>query len=306
MIYYIKQKWFQSAQVCVLLILEWGLQAAASLLMIQTFDAIFRLNAHDFLFWTGINLVTWGLYFATSCLREIVQARTIRILNNEVRHDLYRTLLEKSYQDFHKQDSGEYISWLTNDVKQMESLAWKPFFECVGRGAQVCWCILALTSIHWSLVVAAGIISLLMWFVPKVFEKRLERRGKDCSEKQASAVGELKDLLSGFDIFRLFQKEKHFLEQADASSELLEKPSYRLKRAPDHCLWVDGLCECGFPVYHGCFGHVPGLQRQGQRGRFCRCWKPHRRCGNRFGRDYKKSPVLLCRKAIFSENPVPN
>lgn len=231
MIYYIKQKWFQSAQVCVLLILEWGLQAAASLLMIQTFDAIFRLNAHDFLFWTGINLVTWGLYFATSCLREIVQARTIRILNNEVRHDLYRTLLEKSYQDFHKQDSGEYISWLTNDVKQMESLAWKPFFECVGRGAQVCWCILALTSIHWSLVVAAGIISLLMWFVPKVFEKRLERRGKDCSEKQASAVGELKDLLSGFDIFRLFQKEKHFLEQADASSELLEKPSYRLKRA---------------------------------------------------------------------------
>ena len=228
MIYYIKQKWFQSAQVCVLLILEWGLQAAASLLMIQTFDAIFRLNAHDFLFWTGINLVTWGLYFATSCLREIVQARTIRILNNEVRHDLYRTLLEKSYQDFHKQDSGEYISWLTNDVKQMESLAWKPFFECVGRGAQVCWCILALTSIHWSLVVAAGIISLLMWFVPKVFEKRLERRGKDCSEKQASAVGELKDLLSGFDIFRLFQKEKHFLEQADASSELLEKQGFCL------------------------------------------------------------------------------
>ena len=44
-------------------------------------------------------------------------------------------------------------------------------------------------------------------------------------------MGELKDLLSGFDIFRLFQKEKHFLEQADASSELLEKPSYRLKRA---------------------------------------------------------------------------
>ena len=95
MIYYIKQKWFQSAQVCVLLILEWGLQAAASLLMIQTFDAIFRLNAHDFLFWTGINLVTWGLYFATSCLREIVQARTIRILNNEVRHDLYRTFWKK-------------------------------------------------------------------------------------------------------------------------------------------------------------------------------------------------------------------
>ena len=117
MLYCIRKKWLQSAQVCFLLVCEWGLQAAASLFMIKTFDAIFCLNVHDFFFWTGINLGTWGLYFATSCLREIVQARTIRILNNEVRHDLYRTLLEKSYQDFHVQDSGEYLSWLTNDVK---------------------------------------------------------------------------------------------------------------------------------------------------------------------------------------------
>lgn len=231
MLYYIRKKWLQSAQVCFLLVCEWGLQATASLFMIKTFDAIFCLNVHDFLFWTGINLGTWGLYFATSCLREIVQARTIRILNNEVRHDLYQTLLEKSYRDFHVQDSGEYLSWLTNDVKQIENLAWKPFFECFGRIAQVCWCILALMALHWSLVAAALIISLLMWFVPKVFEKSLGQRGKDCSEQQASAVGTLKDLLSGFDIFRLFQKEKHFLEQADASSELLEKPAYRLKRA---------------------------------------------------------------------------
>lgn len=231
MLYYIRKKWLQGVQVCFLLICEWGLQALASLLMIKTFDAIFRLDVHDFLFWTGINLGTWGLYFATSCLREIVQARTIRILNNQVRHDLYRTLLGKSHQDFHVQDSGEYISWLTNDVKQIENLAWKPFFECVGRVAQVCWCILALTAIHWSLVAAAFVISLLMWFVPKVFEKNLAQRGKDCSEQQASAVGVLKDLLAGFDIFRLFQKEKRFLEQADASSELLEKPAYCLKRA---------------------------------------------------------------------------
>ena len=128
MLYYIKKKWFQSAQVCFLLVVEWGLQALASLIMIKTFDAIFRLDVPNFLFWTGINLATWGAYFATSCLREIVQARAIRILNNQVRHDLYRTLLGKNNQDFHGQDSGEYISWLTNDVKQIENLAWEAIF----------------------------------------------------------------------------------------------------------------------------------------------------------------------------------
>ena len=37
-------------------------------------------------------------------------------------------LLQKGYQDYHKQDSGEYLSWMTNDVKQIEQLAWNPLF----------------------------------------------------------------------------------------------------------------------------------------------------------------------------------
>ena len=65
-------------------------------------------------------------------------------MNNQVRHDLYLSLLDKTHTSYHSQDTGEYISWLTTNVKQIERLAWEPFFSCVGNVALVVWCILAL------------------------------------------------------------------------------------------------------------------------------------------------------------------
>lgn len=80
-----------------------------------------------------------GGYFLVCYLRESAQARVVRALNNDLRHDLCCQLLQKGYQDYHKQDSGEYLSWMTNDIKQIEQLAWNPFFNCVGRASQVLW-----------------------------------------------------------------------------------------------------------------------------------------------------------------------
>ena len=41
-----------------------------------------------------------------------------------VRRDLYLSLLDKPHADYHSRDTGEYLSWLTNNVRQIENLAW--------------------------------------------------------------------------------------------------------------------------------------------------------------------------------------
>ena len=60
-----------------------------------------------------------------------MEARAVRDLNNQVRHDLYLSLMDKSHAAYHSQDTGEYISWLTTNIKQMEHLAWGPFFSSI-------------------------------------------------------------------------------------------------------------------------------------------------------------------------------
>ncbi len=155
---YLRKNWKKSTLVCLLQIVEWGFQAGVQLLLMQVFDKALSLDLKAFLFWSAVDMAAWGGYFLVCYLRESAQARVVRALNNDLRNDLCCQLLQKGYQDYHKQDSGEYLSWMTNDIKQIEQLDWNPFFNCVGRASQVLWGIVVLLSLHWSLM-AASLVS---------------------------------------------------------------------------------------------------------------------------------------------------
>ena len=222
---YLRKNWKKSALVCLLQIVEWGFQAGVQLLLMQVFDKALSLDLKAFLFWSAVDMAAWGGCFLVCYLRESAQARVVRALNNDLRHDLCCQLLQKGYQDYHKQDSGEYLSWMTNDVKQIEQLAWNPFFNCVGRASQVLWGIVVLLSLHWSLMAASLVSALIMWALPKLFEKRLEQLGRLCSERQAAGVSALKDLLSGLDVLRFFGQKGRFLRKGGQASDQIEQSS---------------------------------------------------------------------------------
>lgn len=229
MFYYLKKNWKISLFVCLIQVSLWGMQAAIQLLLMETFDAAMALKFNTFMYWTMLSLLFWGVYFIFGIAQGYFQAKAIRVLNNQVRYDLYLSLLNRSYNDYHALDSGSYISWLTNNIKQIENLAWNPFFNGVGRVAQIIWSMIALTLIDWTLLVASLVIALIMWYMPKLFEKKMESMGSEYSSEQAIAVGRMRDLISGLYVLRLFGKESTFLKKGNMVSEQIEFSSFRFK-----------------------------------------------------------------------------
>ncbi len=226
--YYLKKNWKISSLVCFLQTCEWGIQAVHQLLLMKTFAAAMALDFNAFIYWTFISLGVWGVYFGIGITRDYFQAQAIKKLNNDLRHDLYLTLLNKDYVEYHSQDTGEYISLLTNNIRQIELLAWVPFFNGVGRMAQIIFSIVALAFIDWILLLAAILTALIMWLAPKLFEKKMEDMGKMNERVQSKAVSSLKDLLSGFYVLRLFGRESLFVEAGDKTSNGMEEANFRL------------------------------------------------------------------------------
>ncbi|MDE7220493.1 MAG: hypothetical protein K2O45_12880, partial [Oscillospiraceae bacterium] len=168
--YYLKKNWKRIALACAVGLLCEGVYVVIQLIMMRGFDAAINLDFRSFLIWTALNLCVYGLYLALAALEGVLEARAVRAMNNAVRHDLYLSLLDKSHAAYHSQDTGEYISWLTTNVKQIERLAWEPFFSCINQIGLIVWCILALISLHW-LMLAAGLVSVVvMLAVPKLFQ----------------------------------------------------------------------------------------------------------------------------------------
>ena len=228
MIHYLKKQWRLSTLTCLFAIIAYGAQALIQLALMKIFDAVVLLDLRSTIFWTAVDLTCWGGYFLFTALQEHCQAKTIRALNNTVRDELYHSFLRKNHIDFHQSDTGEYLAWLTNDVKQLEQFAWIPFFGCVGKIAQIVFSVLGLAFLHWSLVVFSVITAVVLWLSPKLFQKKLELLGQNCGVQQTAAINRLKDLLTGFDVLQFFGKGDLFLQQGNRISDDIEKPSCQL------------------------------------------------------------------------------
>ena len=217
--YYVKKNWKMIALTTSFGLLCEGIYVILQLIMMQSFDAAIHLDFRKFLLWTAVEVGGYMLYLTLAAVEGVLEARTIRSMNNQVRHDLYLSLLDKTHAVYHSQDTGEYISWLTTNVKQIEHLAWAPIFSCVQQAGLIVWCILALISLHWLMLVAGLVSAAVMLVVPKLFQKRMERLGEACAAAEAEGVSKLKDLLSGFDVLRSFGHADRFLNQGDAVSD---------------------------------------------------------------------------------------
>ena len=226
--YYLKKFWKANFLAVLPLLVSCALNTAASLLMMRLFQGIIERDLKQFAFWYLALMGNWFILIAVNGLETYFEGRAIRIMNNAVRKDMAATLLAKSHGDFHKLDTGEYLSWFTNDINQIENLGWNPFFNCINYVALAAFSVMALLTLHWSLLVAAFVNSMVMLFVPRLFNKKMERLGNVCAQEQASATSKLKDLLAGYDVLRFFGREQRFSQRADVASDQIENPKFRL------------------------------------------------------------------------------
>ena len=228
MFYYLKKNWKACFWGCFFGILTWGLQALAALIMIQCFKMAIHLDFKQFALWMGINLCTWGAYFGLGMVQGYFEAKAIRTLNNHVRQDILHTLLSKDYISYHSEDTGEYFSYLTNNVREIENRAWRPFFQAVGCVAQVVWSLIALAFVHWSLLILGAVCTIIMLLVPKIFEKKMQILGEQYSQAQAVGASKLRDLLAGIDIIRFFNRKTRFMQQGNEAGDHIEKHGFRM------------------------------------------------------------------------------
>lgn len=228
MFFYLGKYWKENALVLFWLMLLCGLQVGANLLMMQAFQGIIDRNMDRFLCWTLLLVAVWFLIYGLTGLETFFRCRVIRRMNNAIRQDITEILLQKSYRQFHQQSVGDYLTLFTNDINQIENLAWNPFYDCIRQTVTIILSIAALLTLHWSLLIASLITTAVMLSVPKLFHQRMESLGAECAQEQAAAVNSLKELLSGYDVLRFFNREKRLLQSAKLASDQMESPRFRL------------------------------------------------------------------------------
>lgn len=226
--YYLRKQWKINLLIVILQIMWAATLVVQNLILMDIFQSVFELNLRQFLAWMTADIGIIMMNCIIDIARSWAKSKAKASMNNLVRGDIVATLLKKDHQEFHSQQSGEYLSWYTNDVNQIQSLAWDPFFSIVSVSAQVIFSIAALASMHWSLLAASLLVALVIINVPKLMSKRIESLSEACAREQAQAMSKLKDLLSGLDVLRFFGRTGRFIAGNREASDQMEQPKHKL------------------------------------------------------------------------------
>lgn len=99
MSYYLKKNWKLIFWPCFLGLMAQSAYVIIQLMMMQSFQAAFELDLSGFIQWTSACIGGYIAYFGLAAIAGALEANAKRKLNNQVRHDLYLTLLQKNIQN---------------------------------------------------------------------------------------------------------------------------------------------------------------------------------------------------------------
>ncbi len=225
---YLIRHWKINLLSAFLVIICAGFSVGINLIMVEAIYQIIEFDLTGFAKWMTIDLIGWGLYVFADCIRAFFQNKSICAMNNDYRMDLVEKLSRKSYQLYHEKDSGEYISWFTNDVSQIQRLAWEPFFSSISSVASIVFSIIALFTFHWSLLIISLAAAIIIMTAPKLFTKNMEKYGKDNTIVLEQSTDYIKDNLLGFDVLRFFDRIELFKNAFQKISKKIEKSNFNL------------------------------------------------------------------------------
>lgn len=150
--------------------------------------------------------------------------------NNEIKRNLIGSLAHMEYQKYEEKEPGEYASWMTNDIHQIEEKCFTSFFTICEAVSTVIFSIVALLYMH-PLILAASIAStVILYFVPKFFEKSITESMLNISEINGKFSQKIHDTLAGFQVFVSAHRREQFIQLNDRTSVELEQEKKTLLR----------------------------------------------------------------------------
>lgn len=200
--------------LCALeLLLAWLIQ--------QILDAAAGSDAASLLRTVFCFLIAFFLFLAASMIRRCTFSCFMQRAMRQYKEYAFVEITKKSIGSFNQENTGRYISALTNDATSIETNYLEKCFTLIMQSLLFCGALTMMFCYSPLLTGIAVLISMLPVAASLICGKRLTDKEKAVSIQNENFMSMLKDLLTGFPVIKSFKAEKEVTEQfAEQNREL--------------------------------------------------------------------------------------
>jgi len=148
-------------------------------------------------------------------LQSLLSKRITCKIIKQIRTDVFKGIVSQSMEDFGKRNTADYLSIITNDVKMIEDNFLLPFFEVVQYTVIFISSFVLMIYFDVIVTIVVFVAITLMFLVPSLLGKELEKRQNTLSSQLADFTTKLKDILSGFEIIKSYSMKQYVIQKFD-------------------------------------------------------------------------------------------
>lgn len=148
-------------------------------------------------------------------LQSLLSKRITCKIIKQIRTDVFKGIVSQSMGDFGKRNTSDYLSIITNDVKMIEDNFLLPFFEVVQYTVIFISSFVLMIYFDVIVTIVVFVAITLMFLVPSLLGKELEKRQNTLSSQLADFTTKLKDILSGFEIIKSYSMKQYVIQKFD-------------------------------------------------------------------------------------------
>lgn len=181
---------------------------------------------YTFLIVMGIWLVAMLCYYVSLLAKSKMQQR----IKNQLRNMVGQKIASLDYSEFTNKDSGNYVSWLTNDVDQIYSQSFSSLFSGIENLATSIFSLAAMWLLSPYIGIAAIVLLVVISVLPQLTNKQLQKVNTERSEAMEVSTESYKDVIMGGAIFFLTNLRSMICERLVKASEKVEQVNFKYNK----------------------------------------------------------------------------
>lgn len=171
-------------------------------------------------------LFIWFIALLFLYVSNIAKSHTIRLMSNDLRNIMSKKITQLNYLEFTSKDSGNYVSWLTNDINQIAEQAFSPMFTLVENIATAIFSFIAMCGLSIYIGLSSLLLFAFTFIIPQLISKVVAKASKDLSIAQEEAVESFKESIMGLQLLKQYNQITHFINRIKHTSEKLETTKF--------------------------------------------------------------------------------
>ena len=158
----------------------------------------------------------------------ILEKFIVKRITYDLRSNIFNSVMHKELYDYCEENTGEYISSLTNDIKIIEENYILPLFKIMQNVVLFIFAVIAIVQISAEVLITLIFCMMCMAGVSIYFGKILQKRQNTFSEQIGKYTIDVKDLLGGYELFKYFNETHNAMDDHSNSNLKLNRIKFHL------------------------------------------------------------------------------